>query len=74
MKPKNVAWEMVEYFDRNQILQHCEFVPKQQICKSNEEKKSVKNAIGEQQPSMAIKIQFDLDSGTYATIALRFVF
>uniref|UniRef100_A0A915MZC1 TRUD domain-containing protein n=1 Tax=Meloidogyne javanica TaxID=6303 RepID=A0A915MZC1_MELJA len=65
-KPQDVSWQLLEYSLRDEQLQTCEFIPKNEF--KEEQKEQIKK---EEKVFKALKLQFTLPSGTYATIALR---
>ena len=67
LKPKNVTWTLLEYSGRNEILQHCDFIPKT----TGETKQKDGTTMDGAKTCRALKIEFDLPPGTYATTALR---
>ena len=65
-KPQDVSWQLIEYSFRDEQLQTCEFIPKNEL--KEEQNEQIKK---EEKVFKALKLQFTLPSGTYATIALR---
>nr|CAD2130497.1 unnamed protein product [Meloidogyne enterolobii] len=65
-KPQDVSWQLLEYSFRDEQLQTCEFIPKNEL--KEEQNEQIKK---EEKVFKALKLLFTLPSGTYATIALR---
>jgi len=85
--PKSVEWEFIEYERSNEELQSSIFIPLggdtvlkndgEEANKTTEPKEGCQNAMpeankcGGNEKKRALKISFDLNSGSYATMALR---
>ncbi|KAF7639323.1 TRUD domain-containing protein [Meloidogyne graminicola] len=67
-KPQNVSWQLLNYSFRDEQLQNCEFIPKNEVNEIQKEKIKEEN---EENIKKAIKLKFNLSSGTYATIGLK---
>lgn len=67
VRPANVHWELLRYSSDSQELQKCEFVPMD----TRKEREKGRAEEGKEGSRRALKVQFDLPAGTYATVALR---
>uniref|UniRef100_A0A183BPD5 TRUD domain-containing protein n=1 Tax=Globodera pallida TaxID=36090 RepID=A0A183BPD5_GLOPA len=75
VRPANVQWELLSYTSDTEELQQCEFIPSSDALRApkrhdmdggddNDKKQHLPT-------KKALRISFDLPSGTYATVALR---
>jgi len=73
VRPTNVQWKLVGYNEAREQLQWSQFIPTHATTAKN----GTELAVESETPAIddssyhALKLQFDLPSGCYATVALR---